>query len=961
MSSFTTLVKPVDTALISLHYAFPAAIFGYFAISSAVALCTLSDKKEHPRRRPLLALMLFTVLSYVAQIATIIIPSIIDKEWLGQQDVMISLLSYILVLGLQFAMLSEEPEVAWYPFIGSYVLSLVLEPVLLVVGLTARPPGRLSGVEIAQVTIVSSRCLAVGLVVATYFTWRQVDDSKDSTDAEQQPLIPKNPDGTPIQTSDEGDGSQSSTAYGSTSTTAASSSANSTTGNSDSENSKDGTKDDSKDADDKAKKTGEENTNELPWERRERKRREEMEKRLKENGNWFEYAKRFMIFFPYIWPVNNRALQIRALLVGLCLLANNALNVLIPRQLGIIMDSLSHANDKNPWVQVIIFAFLKFASSQAGISLLRQWLWIPVEYYSFGAMSIAAYSHVLNLSSDFHDSKSSSDIMVAISSGQSISNLLESICFSAIPMVIDMTIAFMYLSATFGPYEGFITFATSIIFLYIAGRMIASLKTARRGEVNAWFDEHYVRQAGIQGWSTVASFNQVSHEEDRYSSAVKTRVTKSQDVYIGYLLAYAFQYLVLLAGLLAGAFLAVYQVTSGQSTPGQFAMLLTYWTQLVAPLTFFAGLGKSISRNFIHAEQLLEIMNTKPTVVSKENADDLEFSGGTVEFKDVSFSYNDKKDIVKNISFHVPSGMTVAFVGATGAGKSTILKLLDRFYDVTEGSIKIDGQDIRDVDLKSLRSRIGIVPQAPILFNDTIMNNVRYAKLDATDEDVYDACRAAAIHEQILGFSEGYNSRVGERGIKLSGGELQRVAIARAILKDPSIVLLDEATSSVDTETEQKIQDALQALCSGRTTFVVAHRLSTVMNADTIIVIADGEIVEQGNHDELIEAGGKYANLWSKQVFTKPKDKSKAADMSGKISDLVNDLTADEAGDEVTKATISPAKVVDSTSHGSTSENANESTSGAGSNDNKTTEDHKDDDSGSETATETISNSDRKK
>lgn len=406
------------------------------------------------------------------------------------------------------------------------------------------------------------------------------------------------------------------------------------------------------------------------------------------------------IFFPYVWPVNNRALQIRAILVGVCLLANNALNVLIPRQLGIIMDSLSHANDKNPWVQVIIFAGLKFASSQAGISLLRQWLWIPVEYYSFGAMSIAAYSHVLNLSSDFHDSKSSSDIMVAISSGQSISNLLESICFSAIPMLIDMTIAFIYLSATFGPYEGFITFATSVIFLYIAGRMIASLKAARRGEVSAWFEEHYVRQAGIQGWSTVASFNQVSHEEDRYSNAVKTRVAKSQAVYIGYLLAYAFQYLVLLAGLLAGAFLAVYQVTSGQSTPGQFVMLLTYWTQLVAPLTFFASLGKSISRNFIHAEQLLEIMNTKPTVVNKEDAVDLEFSGGTVEFKDVSFSYNDKKDIVKNLSFHVPSGMTVAFVGATGAGKSTILKLLDRFYDVTQGSIKIDGQNIRDVDLQ---------------------------------------------------------------------------------------------------------------------------------------------------------------------------------------------------------------------------------------------------------------------
>lgn len=936
---FSVQTKPVDTALIGLHYVYPAVVFGYFVFSSGVSICTLSDKREHPRRRTLLALMLFSVLSYLGQIAAVLIPSIIADEWLGQQDAMISLLSCILVFGLQLAMLSDSQEVTWYPFIGPYLLALVFEPTLEIITLSARAAGPLSGSEIAQLSVVSSRYLAIGLTVATFFTWRNVPSETADTDAEQQPLIPKNSDGTPIDPEQE-EGAQSTPNYGSTSTTVANSPETSSTEGSDSSGSE--SESDASDSSStnkrkrakKSKKTKDtsdnsgsssSNTNELPWERQDRKRREDMEKRLKENGNWFDYAKRFLIFFPYIWPVDNRPLQIRALLVGVCLLANNALNVLIPRQLGIIMDSLSHANDKNPWTQVIIFAGLKFLASQAGISLLRQWLWIPVEYYSFGAMSIAAYSHVLNLSSDFHDSKSSSDIMMAINSGQSIANLLESICFSAVPMVIDLTIAFVYLSATFGPYEGFITFATAVIFLYIAGRMISGLKTARRSEVRAWFEEHFVRQAGIQGWSTVASFNQVSHEEERYSTAVKNRVEKSQDVFIGYLFAYAFQYLVLLAGLLAGAFLAVWQVTSGQSTPGQFVMLLTYWTQLVAPLTFFAGLGKSISRNFIHAEQLLEIMNTKPTVVNKDDARPLEYAGGAVEFENVTFSYNDKKDILKDISFKVKPGTTVAFVGATGAGKSTILKLLDRFYDVTEGSIKIDDQDVRDVDLKSLRSRIGIVPQAPIMFNDTIMNNVRYARLDAADEEVFAACRAAAVHDQILGFSEGYDSRVGERGIKLSGGELQRVAIARAILKNPSIVLLDEATSSVDTETEQKIQEALQALCSGRTTFVVAHRLSTVMNADRIVVINDGQIVESGSHDELIQKDGKYANLWSKQIFTSAKDKSKTGD-EAKITDLVNDLTLETTNGEVAKAhkaskatsDTSTTKPADSTNHNDT-------------------------------------------
>lgn len=405
------------------------------------------------------------------------------------------------------------------------------------------------------------------------------------------------------------------------------------------------------------------------------------------------------IFFPYVWPVKHRGLQIRVVLVACCLLAKNSLNVLIPRQLGIVTDSLSHENTTNPWVQVLIYASLKFAASEAGVSLLRQWLWIPVEFYSSGALSTAAYSHVLNLSSDFHDAKSSSDIMMAIQSGQNVSNMLESVCFSAIPMLIDMVVAFVYLSVTFGPYEGLITIATSIIFLYIATRMISKLRSARQNEVSAFFEEHYVRQAGIQGWTTVTSFNQINHEEVRYSAVVQDKVSKSQAVYFGYLVANAFQYLVLLAGLLAGAFLAVYQVTNGEATPGQFIMLLTYWAQLVAPLHFFASLGKNISRDLIHAEQLLKIMKTKPTVVNKDGAIPLEFTGGNVTFENVYFSYDKKKSILKNINFSVPAGTTVAFVGATGAGKSTILKLLDRFYDVTEGSILLDGQDIRDVDL----------------------------------------------------------------------------------------------------------------------------------------------------------------------------------------------------------------------------------------------------------------------
>ncbi|KAK1755178.1 hypothetical protein QBC47DRAFT_301773 [Echria macrotheca] len=842
-------------ALASLHYAYPITVFSYYMVSSTIAICTLqtsSSEEAHPRRRIIKWLLLFCVLSYLVQLLAMLVEAITQKTFDLEQDVIINLLSCILVFGLEFAGLSDSPKVVWHPIIGSIGLALVFEPIIECLSMLSRPSESILPAEFLDIGIVSVRYLAFALATVFYFEGGWNAKKEKGTDSERQGLL-----GADGQSGDE-NGSKADQAneqqngYG---TNASSTTESSGEGN----------------------QTATTERPESPWERRQREAREQMEKRLKEKGNWFTYAKSFLVFLPYIWPVNNKSLQVRIGLVGICLLTMNFVNVLIPRQLGILMDSLGGINDKNPWTQVLIFGGLKLVASEAGISLLRQWLWIPVEYYSYDAMSTAAYSHVLNLSSDFHDSKSSSDIMMAINSGQSISNMLDSLCFRAIPMLIDMVVAFIYLSVTFGPYEGFITIATSVIFMYIATSMIARLKMARKGEVSAWFEEHYIRQAGIQGWTTVTCFNQIGHEEKRYSAAVKNRITKSQKVQLGYILSYAFQFLVLLCGLLAGAFLAVYQVTHGPATPGQFIMLLTYWAQLVAPLGFFAGLGKSISRDLIGAEQLLEIMQTKPSIVDKEGAPPLEFTGGQVQFDQVCFSYDDKKEILKNVSFTATPGMTVAFVGATGAGKSTILKLLDRFYDVTKGAILIDGQDIRDVSLSSLRTQIGVVPQAPVLFDDTVMNNVRYAKLDATDEEVFEACKAASIHEQILGFTDGYQTRVGERGIKLSGGELQRVAIARAILKKPAIVLLDEATSAVDTETEQRIQDALKQLCEGRTTFIVAHRLSTIMNADRIMVVTGGELVEEGSHEELIRANGKYAELWSRQIFVKPQDGSSSS------------------------------------------------------------------------------------
>lgn len=268
------------------------------------------------------------------------------------------------------------------------------------------------------------------------------------------------------------------------------------------------------------------------------------------------------------------------------------------------------------------------------------------------------------------------------------------------------------------------------------------------------------------------------------------------------------------------------------------------------------------------AESLLELLKRSPTV--KDGPDCFTFKSGTIHFHNVGFSYDGKTKTIKDFSFHAAPGQRIALVGETGGGKSTILKLLFRFYDVQEGKIEIDGHDIKDVTLNSLRGCIGVVPQDPALFNESVMENIRYARLEATDEEVMEACKGAAIHDKILTFSNGYQTRVGENGVKLSGGELQRIAIARVILKNSEIVLLDEATSAVDTETEAHIQEALEKLTKGRTTFTIAHRLSTVTNADVIVVIKGGRIVEQGSPHALLEAKGMFSELWLRQVGIGP-------------------------------------------------------------------------------------------
>lgn len=397
--------------------------------------------------------------------------------------------------------------------------------------------------------------------------------------------------------------------------------------------------------------------------------------------------------------MDNRLLHIRAVLVGICLLITNLLNFLIPRQLGILINSLSHTSDENPWVQAAIYIGLYSLTASRVVHILRNWLWLPIKYYSYDAMRTAAYSHTMSLSADFYDSKDSSDIITAINSADNASGILEDICFSLIPKLLDIVVSIIYLSVTFGPYEGLVTIAVSITFLYTCKRMAASLAVIRRKQVSSYYNEYYVRQAGIQGWSTATYFNQIPYEERRHSTAVKSSVSAYRQADFTWMLSDDLPQLILLAGLLAGTFLVVRRVEYGDATPGDLVMFLTYWGQLTDPLSYLTRLGKTMSRRLIGLERLLGIMETKPTVINKAGAA-LNFIGGQVKFNNVNFSYDGQTQVLRGMSFSVKPGTTVAFVGASGSGKSTILKLLFQLYRVSAGTITIGGQDISYIDLK---------------------------------------------------------------------------------------------------------------------------------------------------------------------------------------------------------------------------------------------------------------------
>lgn len=371
---------------------------------------------------------------------------------------------------------------------------------------------------------------------------------------------------------------------------------------------------------------------------------------------------------------------------------------------------------------------------------------------------------------------------------------------------------------------------------------------------------------------------------------------------------------VFMLGLLVTCFIAAYQVSTGQRSVGDFVILLTYMAQLQGPLNFFGTFYRSIQSALINSERMLELFREQPTVCDLPHATPISSCRGDIVFDNVEFSYDSRKPALNGLTFQCRPGTTTALVGESGGGKSTVFRLLFRFYNAARGNIRVDNQDVQDVTIDSIRRHIGVVPQDTVLFNETLMYNLKYACPGVSNEDVYDACRAASIHDKILSFPDGYQTKVGERGLRLSGGEKQRVAIARTILKNPRIILLDEATAALDTATEEHIQGALSTLSRGRTMLVIAHRLSTITTADQILVLNDGKVSERGTHEELLAMKGRYASMWRKQIRAQ-----KAAAEAQVLQNRAQRLRS---------ASTSAANADDSSSQSEEERNANSGSSG---------------------------------
>ena len=570
---------------------------------------------------------------------------------------------------------------------------------------------------------------------------------------------------------------------------------------------------------------------------------------------------------PYLWPSGAPALRLRVVLAMAMLLAARVTAVYIPVFYAQAVDALSP--DDIGLIALPLALILAYGAARVlslAFNEARDAIFVNVAERAIRTIALEVFRHLHALSLRFHLGRQTGRLSQALDRGtRAISLLLRFSLFSIIPTAIELVLVFVILWNMLDAVIALTTMVTVV--LYIAYTvMVTEWRIKFRRRMNEQEGRASSKSIdSLLNFETVKYFGNEGHEARRLDEALREYERAAVMNQVSLSLLNVGQAAIIAVGLTAVMLLSAYGIVAGTMTIGGFVLANTYLMQLYQPLNVFGFIYREIKQALIDIEEMFGLLDESDEIADPPQARDLVVDGGRIEFDRVAFGYDPRRPLLEDVSFAVPAGRTLAIVGPSGAGKSTVSRLLFRFYDVDGGAVRIDGQDVRDVVKSSLRAAIGIVPQDTVLFNDTIYYNIAYGRPDATPAEIERAARLARIHDFIVTTPDGYQTVVGERGLKLSGGEKQRVAIARTVLKNPSILVLDEATSALDSATEREIQHNLRELARGRTTLSIAHRLSTIVDAHEILVLDAGRIVERGRHDALLALDGRYAEMWRRQ------------------------------------------------------------------------------------------------
>ena len=576
---------------------------------------------------------------------------------------------------------------------------------------------------------------------------------------------------------------------------------------------------------------------------------------------------------PYLWPsAPGQEWVKRRVVLALCaLVVAKLISVSTPFLYKAAVDSLAGETRDDGWLLALGAIALTVAYGVARISTvgfgeLRDALFVRVGQRALRQLALETFTHIHRLSMRYHITRKTGGLSRIIERGvKGVDFLLRFMLFSVGPLILELTMVAILFAVLFDWRYAAVVVVTIWAYVTFTFKLTEWRVKIRRQMNEADTEANQKAIDSLLNFETVKYFGAETREAARYDASMegyeKMAVKTGQS-----LAALNFgQALIITTGLVIVMVMAAIGVQQGTLTVGDFVMVQAYMIQITMPLGFLGTVYREIRQALVDMGEMFDLLHQPAEITDKPDARGLKVNGGAIEFDDVHFAYDPARPILKGISLRVEPGQTVALVGPSGSGKSTVGRLMFRFYDVTGGALRVDGQDVRDVTQDSLHAQIGVVPQATVLFNDTIRYNIAYGRPGATEAEVVAAAKAAKIHDFVMALPEGYETPVGERGLKLSGGEKQRVGIARTLLKDPPILLLDEATSALDTQTERDIQDSLRAMGRGRTVITIAHRLSTIADADRIVVLEKGEIVEEGTHEELLAHGGRYSAMWARQ------------------------------------------------------------------------------------------------